>query len=148
MTGEHTTTPETSGNIPKWIFYFGCLLATIGIVAGLLGVVSPTTFFNDFNTFSQWSEIPYVTTGWGIRNLAMGATMILALWLRMPSAIGAVFSMRFLTELGDLLNTLATGHGSQGVPLGVVAAVWIIVLLIPEALAARWGIIRALALKG
>lgn len=147
MAGEHTPSVETADKLPKWIVYFGCLLATIGIVAGLLGVFSPTRFFSDFDAFTQWSEISYVTTGWGIRNLAMGAVMLLALWLRMPSVIGAIFSMRFLTELGDLLNTLATSHGSMGMPLGVVATVWIVVFLIPEALAARWGLTRALTLR-
>lgn len=147
MTDQLTPTTAVSNHLPKWIFYFGCLLATIGIVAGLLGIVSPTKFFSDFPNFAKWSEISYVTTGWGIRNLAMGAVMLLALWLRMSSAIAVVFSMRFLTELGDLLNTLDTGHGSMGLPLGIVAAVWIVVFLIPEALAASWGITRAIALK-
>lgn len=147
MTDKLTPTTATSDNLPKWIFYFGCLLATIGIIAGLLGVVSPTKFFSDFPNFTQWSEISYVTTGWGIRNLAMGTVMLLALWLRTPSAITVVFSMRFLTELGDLLNTLTTRHGSIGASLGIVAVVWIVVFLVPEVLAVRWGISRAITLE-
>lgn len=147
MTNKFTATTETSDNLPSWIFYFGCFLATIGIVAGLLGVISPTKFFSDFPDFTQWAEISYVTTGWGIRSLAMGAVMIFALWLRLPSAIAVVFSMRFMTELGDLLNTLTSGHGSMGLPLALVAVVWIVVFLVPEALALRWGLTRAIALK-
>lgn len=133
-----------SRDIPRWIIFFGVLLAAIGIISGLLGVIAPTLFFSDFPNFDQWNEISYVTTGWGIRNLGMGAAMIIALWLRMPSAIGAVFSMRFLTEAGDLINTLVTGHGSMGQSLIVVAVVWVLVFLVPEALAARWGIRAAL----
>lgn len=144
MTDELTPNTGVSDNLPKWIFDFGCLLATIGTVAGLLGVVSPIKFFSDFPHFTQWSAISYITTGWGIRNLAMGTVMLLALWLKTPGAIAVVFSMRFLTELGDLLNTLTTGHGSMGAPLGIVAAVWISVFLTPEAMAARWGITRVL----
>ncbi|MEM9092713.1 MAG: hypothetical protein AAGC93_28790 [Cyanobacteria bacterium P01_F01_bin.53] len=128
--------------LPKWIFYFGCFLATLGIVAGVIGIISPTKFFSDFPNFTQWTEISYVTTGWGIRSLTMGIAMIFALWLRMPSAIGVVFSMRFLTETGDLLNTLATGHGSMGTPMAILTVVWIVVFLIPEALAIRWGLTR------
>ena len=138
---------QTSNEMPKWIFYFGCLLAVIGITAGLLGIFSPTTFFNDFPNFSQWGDISFVTTGWGIRNLGMGVAMILALWLKMPSAIGIVFAMRFFTELGDLLNSLFTGHGSMDLPLLLLAAGWIILFLVPEALAARWGITTALKSK-
>lgn len=138
---------EATYPLPKWIFYFGCLLTTIGMIAGLLGIVSPTQFFNDFPHFTQWVDISYVTTGWGIRNLAMGAAMIFALWLKLPSVIGVVFSMRFLTESGDLINTLLTGHGSMGLPLITVAAGWIILFLIPEALAASWGIRTTLAQK-
>ena len=147
MTSNNVHDNETVDTLPKWIFFFGCLLVLIGGGAGLLGVVSPTMFFNDFPNFSGWSDISYVTTGWGIRNLAMAGAMIIALWLKLPAAIGAVFSMRFLTESGDLLNTLLTGHGSLGAPLIIVAVVWTVVFLIPEALAARWGITRALALK-
>lgn len=147
MTDENSLGKDGSDDLPKWIFYFGCLLILIGCGSGLLGLFSPITFFNDFPNFTGWNDISYVTTGWGIRNLAMGAAMILALWLRTPSAIGVIFSMRFLTESGDLLNTLATGHGGMGQSLGVVAVIWIVVFLIPEALAARWGLTRALALK-
>ena len=147
MSNELDPSSERCPDMPNWIFYFGCLLAVIGIVSGLLGIFSPTMFFNDFAGFDQWADIAYVTTGWGIRNLAMGAVMILTLWLKSPSVVGVIFSMRFLTELGDLLNTLATGHGSQGLPLAVIATVWIIVFLIPEALAARWGLTRAIASK-
>ncbi len=147
MTDEQTPDRECSDKLPKWIFFFGCLLVLIGGGSGLLGVFSPTTFFSDFPNFNGWADIPYVTTGWGIRNLTMAVAMILALWLRTPSVIGVVFSMRFLTEAGDLLNTLVTGHGSLGQSLAVVAVLWIVVFLIPEALAARWGITRALALK-
>lgn len=140
-------TSKSHDKLPKWIFYFGCLLALIGGGAGLLGVISPTTFFNDFPSFTGWTDISYVTTGWGIRNLAMCGALLLALWLKTPSAIGVVFTMRFLTESGDLLNTLTTGHGSMGAPLVMVALLWTVVFLIPEALAAWWGISRAIALK-
>lgn len=133
-----------STEVPKWVFFLGCLLVGIGMIAGSLGVFSPTVFFNDFPKFSQWDEISYVTTGWGIRNLGMGVAMIIALWLKLPGAIGAVFAMRFFTESGDLLNTLFTGHGSMNSPLVVLAAFWIVLFLIPEALAARWGITTAL----
>ncbi|MBE9029299.1 hypothetical protein IQ266_05925 [filamentous cyanobacterium LEGE 11480] len=102
MTDEFTPPTTIADHLPNWIVYLGCLLATIGIVTGLLGVISPTKFFSDFPNFTQWSDISYVTTGWGIRNLAMGAVMLLTLWLRTPSAIAVVFSMRFLTELADL----------------------------------------------
>lgn len=148
MHDELTPTIQTSNSVPSWIFYFGCFLATIGIVAGLLGVISPTKFFSDFPDFTQWAEIAYVTTGWGIRSLTMGLAMLLALWTKSPGAIGVIFSMRFLTETGDLLNTLTTGHGSMGMPLIIVAAVWVIVFLLPEALAVRWAINRMRTMKG
>jgi len=147
MAIEKAPTTEVIHTLPKWIFYFGCILTAIGMIAGLLGILSPTQFFNDFPGFTQWGEIAYVTTGWGIRNLAMGVAMILALWLKLPSVIGVVFSMRFLTESGDLINTLATGHGSMGISLIALAAGWIILFLIPEALVAIWGFRKTLAQK-
>lgn len=134
----------SSTDVPVWIIVWGCLLTAIGMIAGVLGIFSPTTFFNDFPIFSQWDEISYVTTGWGIRNLGMGVAMIIALALELPSAIGAVFAMRFVTELGDLVNTLFTGHGTMNSPKVLLAVIWIGLFLVPEALAARWGIAHAL----
>lgn len=138
---------HASTELPKWVFFLGCLLSAVGMTAGMLGIFAPTVFFNDFPEFSQWDDIPYVTTGWGIRNLGMAVAMMIALWLNLPGAIGAVFSMRFFTEFGDLVNTLLTGHGSMDMPLFVLAVLWIALFLIPEALAARWGITTALSSK-
>lgn len=134
----------SSTDVPVWIFVWGALLSAIGMIAGTIGIFSPTMFFSDFPDFSQWEEISYVTAGWGVRNIAMGVAMIIALALELPSAIGALFAMRFVTELGDLVNTLYTGHGSFNMPKILVAVVWIGVFLVPEALATRWGIYHAL----
>lgn len=147
MNNNPTSTQKISNSLPSWVFCYGCFLAILGIVAGLLGITSPTKFFSDFPNFTQWGEISYITASWGVRSLTMGVAMLIALWVKMPSAIGVVFSMRFLTEIGDLLNTLATGHGSMGLPLGVVAIVWVVVFLIPEALAVRWGLAKMRTLK-
>jgi hypothetical protein len=47
--------------------------------------------------------------------------------------------MRFITELGDLMNTIATGHGTLGLTMTSLSIVWVLVFLIPEAKAAYWG---------
>lgn len=139
------TTPPIA--VPRWIFIFGILLTGIGMGAGLLGVFAPTVFFNDFPQVTDWDQISYITTGWGIRNLGMGVAMIIALSQKSPSAIGVVFTMRFVTEAGDLLNALATGHGSMGLPLIGLAAGWILIFLVPEAFAAKWGLLTAMETK-
>lgn len=140
MYGKFTPATRKSNSLPNWIFYYGCFLAILGIVAGSLVIISPTKFFSDFPNFIQWSEISYITASWGVRSLTMGVAMAIALWFKRPSAIGVVFSMRFLTETGDLINTLATGHGSMSLPLSALMMVWVVVFLIPEALAVRWGV--------
>lgn len=134
----------SSIDVPKWVTLWGYLLTGIGGMAGALGLFSPTMFFSDFPIFSQWDEIGYVTTGWGIRNIAMATAMIVALTLELPSAIGAVFAMRFVTELGDLVNTLLTGHGTLGMNKFLLTVIWVGFFLVPEALAARWGLTLAL----
>ena len=126
-------------DVPKWILIYGSLLVVIGIGSGLLGLIAPTKFFNDFPGFANWGEIDFVTNAWGIRNVAMAIAMILVLWLRSPSAIAVIFSMRFFTELGDLINSIVTGHGIMGPSLIIFTAVWILLCSVPEALAALWG---------
>lgn len=125
---------------PKWIKYFGAFLGTFGLVVGAIGIFNPVMFFNDFPAFTQWQDIAFITTGWGVRSLAAGVAMFIALRLGSPGAIAAVFGMRFITELGDLINTIATGHGTLGLPLMVLSVVWVLVFLLPEAKAAHWGV--------
>lgn len=129
---------------PKWIRYFGIFLGAFGVIVGTIGVVKPVLFFNDFPNFSQWQDIAYITTGWGVRSLAAGIAMFVALWLHSPSAIAAVFSMRFATELGDLVNTISTGHGTLGLSATSLSIVWVVLFLLPEAKAAHWGFKAAL----
>lgn len=134
----------SSTDVPVWIIVWGCLLTFIGMVAGALGIFAPIKFFNDFPDFDKWPEIAHVTNGWGIRNLGMGVAMIVALALESPGAIGAVFGMRFVTELGDLLNTLVSGHGTMNMNKILLTVVWVALFLVPEALATRWGIAHEL----
>ena len=130
---------DRKANMPKWIMIYGGLLVIVGLGSGMIGLLAPSEFFNDFPNFSEWAEISFVTNAWGIRNIAMAIAMIIALWLRTPTVIAAVFSMRFLTELGDLLNSIITGHGIMGSSLIVFIIVWILLCSVPEFLAARWG---------
>ena len=129
----------TEHKVPKWIMIYGSLLVLVGLGSGLLGIFAPTQFFNDFPNVTNWNDLDFVTNAWGIRNVAMAIAMIVVLWLRSPAAIAAVFSMRFLTELGDLLNSVVTGHGIVGSSLIIFIIVWILLCSIPEALAALWG---------
>lgn len=143
MTADVSTIAEIYPPIPLWIKLFGGLLVLIGGVSGMLGLFSPETFFNDFPTFQNWEEISYVTTGWGIRNIAMAIAMVVVLLMKVPKAIGAVFLMRFVTEGSDLINSLMTGHGTMGLPLSALAIGWIVLFLVPEAMAAFWGLSRS-----
>jgi hypothetical protein len=130
---------ESTPHVPRWILLFGGFLALVGLGTGLCGVFAPTLFFNDFHGFIGWDEIRSVTTSWGIRNVGMALAMLAALVLRTPSALAVVFTMRLFTEASDLANALATGHGTMGAPGWALALGWIALLLVPEALAARWG---------
>lgn len=134
------TKPTFSGVIPKWIFYYGCVLAVISLGTGLIGLFAPTMFFSDFPDFDQWDDITFVTNTFGIRNLALSAGMVLALYLRQPAAIAVIFGVRCLVESGDILNAVMTGHGTNGMPAIVVVSFGLALFIIPEALAAIWGI--------
>lgn len=130
---------EQKTSIPKWILFYGGFLALLGLVVGVIGVLSPTAFFIDFPNFTQWGEIDFVTNGWGVRSFVMGAVMVMALMIKSPGAIGLAFAMRFMTETGNLLNSLMTGHGTMGAPAIALTIGWVALFLIPEALAAKWG---------
>ena len=134
-----------SNQIPKWIVYFGTFLGAFGLVVGAIGIFNPVLFFNDFPAFTQWDDIAYITTGWGVRSFAAGVAMLIALKLGSPGGIAVVFCMRFVTELCDLINAVTTGHGTLGLSLAVLTAAWVVVFLLPEALAARWGFKAACA---
>lgn len=134
------TRPNAPHPIPKWIFFYGCFLAVISLGTGLIGLFAPTLFFSDFPGFDQWDEISFVTNTFGIRNLALSAGMVLALWLRQPAAIAVIFAMRCLVELGDILNTVVTGHGDYGAPLIALVLAGMVLFITPEGLAALWGI--------
>jgi len=129
----------SSNQTPKWIVYYGIFLGLFGLIAGSVGVFNPVSFFNDFPGFTQWQEITYITTNSGVRSFAAGVAMLVAIKLGSPGGIAAVFCMRFLTELGDLVNTIMTGHGTMGLPLMVMSLIWVLLFLLPEAKAARWG---------
>jgi hypothetical protein len=132
---------------PKWILYFGIFLGAFGVIVGSIGVMKPVLFFNDFSDFTQWQDIAYITAGWGVRSLAAGVAMLVALRLGSPSAIATVFCMRFLTELGDLVNSISTGHGTLGLSLTSLSIFWVVAFLFPEAKAVHWGIKATLCKK-
>lgn len=72
----------------------------------------------------------------------MAIAMVVVLLIKVPRAIGTVFLMRFVTEGSDLINSLITGHGTMGLPLLALAIGWIVLFLVPEAMAAYWGLSR------
>ena len=138
------TQPAFFGPIPKWIFFYGCVLAVISLGTGLIGLFAPTMFFSDFPDFDTWDEITFVTNTFGIRNLALSAGMVLALYLRQPAAIAIIFAIRCLVETGDILNTMVTGHGTNGLPVILLVVIGLALFIIPEALAAIWGVRKSI----
>ncbi|MEP3889496.1 MAG: hypothetical protein ABJN69_03455 [Hellea sp.] len=136
-------TTETKLGVPRWIIFFGTFLAIFGLATGLVGIFKPTLFFNDFPNFTQWDDISFITNSWGVRNIALAVGLGVAIWLRSAAAIGAVFAMRFVNETGDLLNILTSDHGSFGLPAAALAVGWVACFMVPEALAAKWGLSRA-----
>jgi hypothetical protein len=122
--------------VPTWTVVIAAIFGLIGIaVSGLIFVnpaAAPMTAGIDMT-----EEVRSLVTGYAIRNSITALVLLIAVWMRTPTALFAAVSGRLITELMDGAKVLATG-----VDWGLLV---VLVLLVPAGgvLWKLWPLARA-----
>lgn len=107
---------------PVWVTLIALVIGGFGIAFGLLEILSPgRTGLLEMNM--NVPDNAFAAKSWGVRNLALGASMIAAILFRHAGGYIVAFVAAIARETGDLFITLA----EEG--QGVAAYVLIIFLL-------------------
>lgn len=133
---------ETSRDpIPRWILWYGAI-----IMAGfpfLTGIMTLTGANLGVIALADGSSIDTGLFKYAIRNIAAGVIMGIAVYMRSAAMLLVCFIMRFITEAGDLLDSLLFGDmGTSGI-LGFVGLM-IVFAFVPYTIGIRqlWPMVR------
>lgn len=137
----NTINNVSEGSIPKWIFWYGII-----IMIGAPGIYAIMTFMGPnlgMVTLADGAEIDTGLFKYAVRNLAAAIITVYALYKRSAPMLLLVFIMRFITESGDLLDSLLfAGLDTAGVISFVL--IMVVVALVPYAIAIRklWTMVQ------
>ena len=136
-----TTTKTYGDSIPTWIIWYG---AIIMVGAPLLYAIM--TFMGPNLGMMTLADGSMIDTGlfkYAVRNVAAAAITGYALYKRSAPMLLLVFFMRFLTESGDLLDSLLFG-GLDTTGVISFVAIMVVFALGPYAIAIRklWPMVR------
>lgn len=112
-------TNENHDAIPKWILWYGAI-----IMAGfpfLIGIMTLTGSNLGTITLADGSLVDTGLFKYAIRNIAAGVVMALAVYMRSAAMLIVLFVMRYITEAGDLLDSLLFGDMGATAIIGFVA---------------------------
>lgn len=139
---DKSTTTETGKNaIPTWMIWYGIIVmigaplifAVMTFMGPNLGVV----------TLADGAEIETGLFKYAVRNIVAAVITGYALYKRSAPMLLLVFFMRFLTESGDLLDSLLFGNLDT---MGIISlvAMMVIVFLGPYVIGIRklWPMVR------
>ena len=137
----NTSTHGSEAGIPTWIFWYGIIIM---IGAPLLYAIM--TFMGPnlgMVTLADGSDIDTGLFKYAVRNVAAALITGYALYKRSAPMLLLVFIMRFITESGDLLDSLLFG-GLDTTEVISFVAIMVVVALIPYAIAIRklWTMVR------
>lgn len=138
----NNTSAKTSGDaIPTWIIWYGVIIMIGAPLAyGIMTFMGPNL---GSVSLADGSEIDTGLFKYAVRNVAAAVITGYALYKRSAAMLLLVFIMRFLTESGDLLDSLLFGNLDA---TGVISfvAIMVLVALGPYALAIRklWPMVR------
>jgi hypothetical protein len=120
--------------IPLPILAYGFILAAIGAVGGISLYANIGGAFPGLRLEGTSLQSGYMYAG---RTLTMAVMMVLALSLGEARGVLFVFVMRLLVDVQDLIAMLISGESTPNPLLAI--ALYLCVLLIPEALVIRWA---------
>lgn len=130
----NTTTEAGKGGIPTWIIWYG-VIVMIGapLIFAIITFMGPNL---GLVTLADGSEIDSGLFKYAVRNLVAAVITGYALYKRSAPMLLLVFFMRFLTESGDLIDSLLFGDLDATGVLSLVAMM-IVVFLGPYVIGIR-----------
>ena len=127
--------------IPKWILWYGAIIAAaVAFVLGVMTLLGP-----DLGrvALADGSQTDTGLFKYGLRNIAAAVAMAFAVYMRAAAMLLVVFIMRFITEAGDLLDSLLFG-GLDITSILAYTALMVVVACVPYTIAIRqlWPMVR------
>lgn len=122
-------------NIPFWITAYTAFLVILGFGAAVTIYFAPELMYRAISI--DFKSIATITGMLAARNAAMGVIALVALFRSNSSFSLALFIGRLVTELQDVI-ILATTNAAPGLPISVLALVWLVVFIVPELLAIKF----------
>lgn len=134
-------TTEKTNAIPKWILWYGAIIAAaVPFFLGTMTLLGPNL---GSVALADGSQIDTALFKYGLRNIAAAVAMAFAVYMRSAAMLLVVFIMRFMTEAGDLLDSVLFG-GLDTTSILAYAGLMIVVAYVPYTIAIRqlWPMVR------
>lgn len=135
------TTNVNQDSIPKWIYWYGAIIMVgAPLIFGIMTIMDPNI---GMVTLADGTTIETAHFKYGIRNIAAAVITIFALYKRSAAMLLAIFIMRFITEGGDLLDSILFAE-LDTTSLLSYAAMMVFLAFAPYALGIRklWPMVR------
>lgn len=141
MTTIDNTKQDKQSSIPKWIYWYGAVIMVgAPLIFGIMTLMDTNV---GMVTLEDGSMIDTALFKYGVRNIAAAIITAFALLKRSAPMLLAIFIMRFITEGGDLLDSLLFAELDMTSNLSY-AAMMLFIAFIPYALGIRklWPMVR------
>lgn len=141
MTTIDNTKQVTKDLIPKWIYWYGAIIMVgAPLIFGVMTLMGPNI---GMVTLDDGAIIDTALFKYGVRNIAAAVITLFALFKRSAPMLLAIFIMRFITEAGDLLDSLLFAELDTTSNLSY-AAMMLFIAFIPYLLGVRklWPMVR------
>jgi hypothetical protein len=121
--------------VPTWTVVIAVIFGLIGVAMSGLILLDPDSAPVTAG-LDMTEEVRSLVTSYAIRNSITALVLLIAAWMRTPTALFAAVSGRMITELMDGTKVLTTG-----VDGGLIV---VLVLLVPAGLVLRnlWPLVR------
>ena len=95
-------------SVPAWTVVIASIFGAVGLAVSALMYFDPAAapFLSGFEITE---DVAPLVAGYAVRNSITALVLLVAVWMRTPSALFAAVSGRLITELMDTARVLATG---------------------------------------
>lgn len=124
----------STGSLSKWVIGYTAFLTLLSISTSLMGYLAPQYIFSGLDL--PFDAAQPITFFYATRNVGIAVLCIAGLLLMDAKLLLAMYMLRFVVELLDLIFTLQFSIGGFN-PI-VLTLTWLLVFLLPELLIARY----------